>query len=626
MIFIKGKMKKRASNQSEASLIENSLSKSALDRSSRSILDEYQKKFDDNQKVLQGYIDLLKELKEGLSKIGDNVEKQYKWLKDKPELIPSTPGGQEQIEDIGEKLCQTMGDDGNGNPGCNVTLEQLCDITCDQAVVDTNCLGYCDLACQTACESVCQDNCESQCQTKVETCPVEWLDSCEATKDDALYMCKDPSQAACDLLVDKCPTLEDVLRECGQCLGVCVGPGEQCPELCDAIGDTSCTEYGQDNWCGLSETTCETVGDKLDCVTLGDYSGNTCYNVGETNCSASGEKYCTESGEKYCWSTGENGCLFPGETKCLFEGEDSYLCETITDGYMCQSSGDGLDTCHQTGEMYCYEVGEAYCHEPGEKFYCFFTKDDICASTVDQLEKCKSAEDTWVMCEQVVVDACGIPFKDCLNSAECPAEFGSAAGCDTQGCEAACNDSCISTCDSNCFKGCDKSCTSYCNTGCEQECNGNCNNVCIDTCDTSCFNGCNKSCLTYCNTGCLQHCNGTCNNECISSCDSSCFSGCDKSCTSYCDTGCEQHCDSNCYKSCNKNCTSYCDTECDSSCFKGCDNECTGYSCNDTCDINYNCTGCDGTAPCMAACIPSSETCSECHGGGRWCTHPVGGV
>lgn len=615
MIFIKGKMKKRASNQSEASLIENSLSKSALDRSSRSILDEYQKKFEDNQKVLQGYIDLLKELNQGLSKIGDNVEKQYDWLKNQ-DFVPSTPGGQEQLDEIGEKLCQTMGDDGNGNPGCNVTIEQLCDITCDKTddnsscvtACETYCQATCDYLCQDQCQGIrddiccltacyyqdqCQDNCESQCQATtegtcdslVETCPVEWLDACEATKDDNLYTCNQPSQK-----------------------------------------DENCTSYGQDNWCGLLETTCETVGDKLDCVTLGDYSGNTCYDVGETNCSASGEKYCTGTGETYCKQTGEYGCLFPGETKCLFEGEDDIYCETVTDGYMCQSSGDGPDTCHQAGETYCYETGEYYCHEPGEKFYCFFIKDDICTSTADQLANCKSIDDTWIMCERAVVDACGIPFKDCLNSAECPAEFGSTAGCDTQGCPAACNDSCISTCDSNCFKGCNQSCTSYCDTGCEQHCNSDCNDVCISTCDSNCFKGCNQSCLTYCNTGCLQQCNGNCNNECISSCDSNCFKGCDQSCETYCDTGCEQHCDSNCYKSCNKNCTSYCDAECDSSCFKGCDNECTGYSCNDTCDINYNCTGCDGTAPCMAACIPSSETCSECHGGGRWCTHPVGGV
>ena len=603
MIFIKGKMKKRASNQSEASLIENSLSKSALDRSSRSILDEYQKKFDDNQKVLQGYIDLLKELKEGLSKVGDNVEKQYDWLKNQ-DFVPSTPGGQEQLEDIGEKLCQTMSDDGNGNTGCNVTLEQLCDITCDQSVVDASCPGYCDSYCQMTCETQCQNTCETttqntcptaceaQCQTKVETCPVEWLDSCEATKDDALYTCKDPSQDAA-------------------------------PE--------NCTSYGQDGWCGLLESTCETLGDTLNCVTLGDYSGTNCYDVGETDCASPGEKYCTEPGEKYCNYPGEYACLFPGETKCLFEGEDNVNCDRAVDGYMCQSSGDGPNTCHQPGETYCYEVGETYCHEPGEKFYCFFIKDDICVSITDQLANCESIDDTWVMCQPVVVDACGIPFKDCLNSAECPPEFGSSAGCDIQGCEAACNDTCIDSCDTNCFNGCNKSClttcVSACDTNCFNGCNKNCQNTCVSSCDTNCFNGCNKNCQNTCVSSCDTNCFGTC----ISSCDGTCFGTCITSCDKTCFGTCISSCDSSCFKGCHL-CESVCQNclgnYCDSACYRGCDNECTGYSCNSPCDINYQCSGCDGTAPCMASCIASAETCTDCgeSGGscqaGRWCDIP----
>jgi hypothetical protein len=579
MIFIKGKMKKRASNQSEASLIENSLSKSALDRSSRSILDEYQQKFDDNQKVLQGYIDLLKELKEGLSKIGDNVEKQYDWLKNQ-DFVPSTPGGQEQLEDIGEKLCQTMSDDGNGNTGCNVTLEQLCDITCDQAVVDASCPGYCDNYCQMTCETQCQNTCETttqntcptaceaQCQTIVETYPVEWLDSCEVTKNAALYYCKDPSQ-------------------------------DTVPE--------NCTSYGQDDWCGLLESTCGTLGDTLDCVTLGDYSGGSCYDVGETSCAYLGEKYCTASGEQYCNATGELNCLFPGEQHCIFEGEDDWFCNTTVDEYMCDNSADGPDACYDVGEANCKYSGEKYCREPGEKFYCFFYEDNACTSIVDQEKICKYYDDdSTPWCEQAVVDACGIPFKDCLNSAECPPEFGSAAGCDIQGCEASCNDSCdkpcIDICTTSCNEPCLDICTTSCNEGCLKQCNGECNNVCIDKCDApTCFKTCDAECLSDCNSNCYKGCDKSCEKTCDSSCDSSCFRGC-------------HLCESNC-----EDCLgSYCDTNC----YNGCNNECTGYSCNDTCDINFQCTGCDGTAPCMAACIPSGQggcSTSDCHYAGEFC-------
>ena len=605
MIFIKGKMKKRASNQSEASLIENSLSKSALDRSSRSILDEYQKKFEDNQKVLQGYIDLLKELKEGLSKIGDNVEKQYKWLKDKPELIPSTPGGQEQIEDIGEKLCQTMGDDGSGNSGCNVTLEQLCDITCDKTDDNSSCVTACETYCQATCETYCQATCDYLCQ-----------DQCQGIRDDicCLTACyyQDQCQDQCQATTENCWAPGQTYYDCTYTGddNNCLAPAEYCEQ--PLYGPENCTSYGQDGWCGLLESTCETIGDKLDCVTLGDYNGNTCYNVGETNCSASGEKYCTVTGETYCRQTGEYGCLFPGETRCLFEEEDDISCETITDGYMCQSSGDGPDTCHQTGETYCYEVGETYCHEPGEKFYCFFIKDDICTSTADQLANCKSIDDTWIMCTRAVVDACGIPFKDCLNSAECPAEFGSAAGCDTQGCEASCNDTCdkpcIDICTTSCNEPCLDICTTSCNEGCLKGCNGNCNNICIDKCDAPpCFK--------------------TCDAECLSDCNTNCYNGCDKSCETYCDTECDSSCFKGCHL-CESNCQNCLGEPCNSNCYKDCNNECTGYSCNDTCDVNFQCTGCDGTAPCMAACIPSTQTCTDCgeSGGscqaGRWCDIP----
>lgn len=606
MIYIKGKIKDYASNQSDLDKT-NDLSKSALDRSSRSILDEYQQKFENNQAILQGYIDVLKGLSEKVSSIGDSVQKQYEWLRNQ-DFIPATEGGQEALDDIGEKLCQTMGDDGSGNPGCNVTLEQIDDFTDCIATGDgSGCHDTCDShiqmcvdagegSCQTACESVCQDICESQCQAATEG------------------TCDTPIQAACGLVEFD----EDY----------CV-PSDK---------DENCTSYGQDNWCGLMQTDCYQVVDAMSCVTLGDYSGEECYDVGETSCVYLGEKYCTASGEQYCNVTGELNCLFLGEKHCIFEGEDDWFCNTTVDEYMCDNSADGPDACYDVGEANCKYSGEKYCRESGEKFYCFFYEDNACTSIGDQELICKYYDDeSYSWCEQEVVDSCGIPFKDCSNSAVCPPEYGQNAGCDAQGCPAICNDSCISTCDSNCFKGCNQSCTSYCDTGCEQHCNGDCNETCISTCDTNCFNGCNKncekSCVAFCDVSCfgvcVSSCDKVCFGTCITTCDSSCFAGCNKSCTSYCDTGCEQICDSNCYSGCNKSCTSYCDAGCDTSCFKGCNDECTGYSCDSYCDANFQCTGCDGTAPCMAACIPSQETCTQCgeEGGqcqaGRWCTAPV---
>jgi hypothetical protein len=400
------------------------------------------------------------------------------------------------------------------------------------------------------------------------------LDSCEATKDDFLYTCKDPSQ--------------DVAPE-------------------------NCTSYGQDGWCGLLESNCGTLGDTLDCVTLGDYNGSSCYDVGETSCAYLGEKYCTASGEQYCNSTGELNCLFPGEQHCIFEGEDDWFCNTTVDEYMCDNSADGPDACYDVGEANCKYSGEKYCREPGEKFYCFFYEDNACTSIVDQEKICKYYDDdSTPWCEQAVVDACGIPFKDCLNSAECPPEFGSAAGCDIQGCEAACNDSCdkpgLDICTTSCNEPCLDICTTSCDKDCLKHCNGNCNGVCIDKCDApTCFKTCDAECLSNCNSNCYKGCDKSCEKTCDSSCDSSCFRGC-------------HLCESNC-----QDCLgSYCDTNC----YNGCNNECTGYSCNDTCDINFQCTGCDGTAPCMAGCIASTQTCTDCgeSGGscqaGRWCDIP----
>lgn len=594
MIFIKGKMKKMASNQSEASFIENSLSKSALDRSSRSILDEYQKKFDDNQKVLQGYIDLLKELNTNLSKIGNNVEKQYDWLKNQ-DFIPSTPGGQEKLDEIEERLCQTMNDDGNGNPGCNVTLEQLCDLTCDKTDETTSCVTACETQCQTNCETYCQTTCETTTQTSCGT-------ACEAT-----------TQTDCTPLTDE------------SWFDTCEATAD-----CSYYGDGStCTSYGQDDWCGLLESNCETNGDKLVCISLGDYNGNTCYDVGETTCSHVGERYCTSNGEQYCNLPGEKVCLYPGEQYCLFEGEDDISCYSTVDIYMCENSADGPDACYDVGESNCAQPGEKYCRESGEKFFCFFYEDDACTSIADQTIYCKYYDDDSIpWCEQEVVDACNIPFKDCVNSGACPPEFGSSAGCDVQGCEAACNDTCIDTCDTNCFNNCNKSCltscVSACDTNCFNGCNKNCQDTCVSACDTSCFAGCDKNCEKTC----VSSCDTTCFGTCVTSCDKTCFGTCISSCDKTCFSSCVSSCDSSCFEGCHL-CESVCQdclgSYCDSACYSGCDNECTGYSCNKTCDINFQCTGCDGTAPCMAACIPSQQTCTECgeSGGsclaGRWC-------
>ena len=605
MIYIKGKIKDYASNQSDLDKT-NDLSKSALDRSSRSILDEYQQKFENNQAILQGYIDVLKNLSEKVSSIGDSVQKQYEWLRNQ-DFIPATEGGQEALDDIGEKLCQTMGDDGNGNPGCNVTLEQIddftdciatgdgsgCDNTCDSHI--QMCVDIGEGSCQTACEAVCQDNCESQCQATTEG----------------------TTEGACNLLADKCPTLEDVLRECGQCLGVCVGPGENCSELCDAIGDDSCTSYGQDNWCGLLESNCGTLGDTFNCVSLGDYSGDTCYEVGEMNCSWQGEKYCTMPGEQFCNHSGELYCLYPGERQCLFEGEDTFYCDTTVDIYMCDNSADGPDVCYDTGQANCKYPGEKYCREPGEKFYCFFYEDNACTSIGDQELICKYYDDeSYSWCEQEVVDACGIPFKNCSNSAECPAEYGSNAGCgEYEGC---------GYCQANCLD-CGLSagpCQSCGQDGFCQTCGldaAHCQSCGLDAAHCQSCGLSSYSCQSCGQDGHCQACglDGQCQSCGLSgaSCQSCGQEGHCQTCgeggvpCQVC--GQDGHCE---------NCEGAC-TICDQPCLGSDCQRCEDSSCHDGCTSTGQC--CEGcTGECQGECVSSCHAGTHCDPYVWICTSP----
>ena len=117
MIYVKGKIRDLASNQSDLDNLAD-LSKSALDRSSRSILDEYQQKFEDNQAILQGYVDALKEMSDKITSVGENVQKQYEWLS-KQDFIPTTEGGQEKLDEIKEQLSNSV-------KAINTSLTQIC--------------------------------------------------------------------------------------------------------------------------------------------------------------------------------------------------------------------------------------------------------------------------------------------------------------------------------------------------------------------------------------------------------------------------------------------------------------------------------------------------------------------
>lgn len=610
MIYVKGKIKDYASNQSELDET-NDLSKSALDRSSRSILDEYQQKFENNQAILQGYIDVLKDLSKKVSSIGDSVQKQYEWLRNQ-DFIPATEGGQEALDDIGEKLCQTMGDDSNGNPGCNVTLEQIDDFTeCINTGDGSGCHDTCDShiqmcvdvgegSCQTACEAVCQDNCESQCQATTEG------------------TCDTPIQAACGL----------VEADSDYCV-----PSE--------MGE-NCTSYGQDGWCGLLESTCSGVEDKITCATLGDYTGDTCYAVGETNCRFVGEKYCTYTGEEFCDHTFEKFCHYEGESDCYLVGEDGKNCwyelddcSDYVQGYVCGVSCDKIEdnVCHQTGEDYCYFAGEEYCIVGGEKLWCISFGDNNCSEVGD--DGCtKYSDDSYycpaiadkilnctdntenVICERMVVDACGIPFKDCMNSAVCPAEYGSNAGCgEYEGC---------GYCQANCLD-CGLSagpCQSCGQDGFCQTCGldaAHCQSCGLDAAHCQSCGLSSYSCQSCGQDGHCQACglDGQCQSCGLSG--ASCQScGQDGHCQT-CGQGgvpcqvCGQdgHCE---------NCEGAC-TICDQPCLGSDCQRCEDSSCHDGCTSTGQC--CEGcTGDCQGECVSSCHAGTHCDPYVWICTSP----
>lgn len=472
MIYINNQSKDIAANQNDAIQSQVEPSKSALDRSSRSILDQYNAKFDAQIEMLQRMINKVADLSGVLDNINKTIAKQKEIIEN--QNIPIICATSE-LDDICQNVCISTGE----SKECDVLLEKGTEI------VDCISTNDSSMICSTVDEASCISTCEINCQDiSQQLCGI----ACQATGEDQCGI----SESICGVVDQK--------TFCGIDCEVGEGPYENCKTLTDKYCVTSGEKYCID----VDENTCIESGEE-GCV---DYGEDFCINVGEDECLVNGEASCIVAGEEdKCLTTGEANCEAVGEEGCIYPGEE--YCEAFGEAY-----------CHDLGEALCHATGEASCNTKKET-------NETCSSIADQIEECTTIADG---CGPGYT-ACGPDFADCGNSSVCPPSFGSETHCGTDEgcgtCEAYCQDYCEQHCQVGCETSCQGTCDQYCQT-CQGSCNDTCHDGCQGTCDKT-----EQGCHTTSECGTCQECQSICLNYCEDACEDECQSGqgcCGESC------------------------------------------------------------------------------------------------
>ena len=269
--------------------VKDTMNKSDLDRSSRSVIDAYKAKFDLAENELNTYRKYLFNLLDLAIELKDLLVEQLKVYKeqfglDVPAIeaslsIPATEKGEEELENIEKVIEQVEEDLDDLKEGIDELIK--CMFACYAGGQgESTCTSNCEMNCQGGCLTYCQAGCEVQCQGN---CEAQIQDTCQTvTEQTCTAICESYCQTGCQTNVQY-----------------------SCYESCEQHCQSVCQVYTQD-------------GCRVSCD-----SG--------------------DGGDDFCTDVGEANCLYYGEASCVFPGEDN----SCTTSFESNTDGEG-DTCWES--------------------------------------------------------------------------------------------------------------------------------------------------------------------------------------------------------------------------------------------------------------------------------------
>ena len=175
--------------------IKEAMNKSNLDRSSRSVIDEYKSKFDLAEINLEAYREYLHSLLDLATDLDNLLIDQLTTYKEQvgPDA-PATEKGREELEEI-EKVLEQAGEDLDDiKDGIDDRIN--CMFSCYAGGQgQTTCIANCEMNCQGGCLTNCQTGCETQCQGN---CEATTQDTCQSvTEQSCTSICESYCQTGC---------------------------------------------------------------------------------------------------------------------------------------------------------------------------------------------------------------------------------------------------------------------------------------------------------------------------------------------------------------------------------------------------------------------------------------------
>ena len=189
MIYVPSSDIKNTAAGQKTLYVKETMDKSNLDRSSRSVIDAYKLEFYNIQIGLDAYKKYLFDLLDLATDLEENLTEQLKLCREHVGLdVPATEKGEKELEEI-EKILEQLEKELNDlKEGIYELIE--CMSTCYAGGQgETTCIAACEMNCQGGCLTNCQTGCEVQCQG-----------NCEATSQ---YTCQSVTeQTVCNTICE----------------------------------------------------------------------------------------------------------------------------------------------------------------------------------------------------------------------------------------------------------------------------------------------------------------------------------------------------------------------------------------------------------------------------------------
>ena len=331
--------------------VKDTMNKSDLDRSSRSVIDAYKAKFDLAENELNTYRKYLFNLLDLAIELKDILVEQLKVYKeqfglDAPAIevglsIPATEKGEEELKEI-EKVIEQVEEDLDD---LKEYIDELtkCMFACYAGGQgETTCTANCEMNCQGGCLTNCQTSCEVQCQGN---CEAQIQDTCQTvTEQTCTAICESYCQTGCQTNVQS-----SCYESCEQhCQSVCqVYTQDGCRVSCDSGdgGEANCLYYG--------EASCVFPDEDNSCTTSfesnTDGEGDTCWESCPPAYGACGPDFAD------CNNSGVCPPSFGSEAGCD-ENQGCGVCEGI-----CQDCQGGCQECEGTCNATCATGCQSFC-------------------------------------------------------------------------------------------------------------------------------------------------------------------------------------------------------------------------------------------------------------------------